>query len=290
MIPDALAKQAPLAPLFATAAALLARPGAVPQPVVNAALQLLAQRVTVQPGGKPSAAAIASALVRSGVPLEGLLARGEAAPANLKSTLLALRGALGAWLGSDATPVTAIRPAPPPMRGMPPRAALPDQPPMPELPRDVARLAHQQADGAIARLKLMQLASLPDADPARPQSPELRFEIPFAYGHQLAVAQFQIARDGRSTGEDRRRGWTLRFAMHLAGAGEVGAEIGLLGRSVNVALWASEPALAADLEAMLPELAPALAGLGLEPGAIRIRHGAPDAPPVGVGTLLDSRR
>jgi hypothetical protein len=70
----------------------------------------------------------------------------------------------------------------------------------------------------------------------------------------------------------------------------VGAEIGLLGKSVNVALWAEEPALAADIEAMLPELAPALTRLGLEPGAIRIRHGAPTAPPPGAGSLVDSRR
>ena len=71
---------------------------------------------------------------------------------------------------------------------------------------------------------------------------------------------------------------------------EIGAEIGLLGRSVSVALWAADPDTSARLEAALPELAPALATLGLEPGAVRVRNLPPEAPKPATGQYLDSRR
>src|SRR5690606_25172385 len=87
-----------------------------------------------------------------------------------------------------------------------------------------------------------------------------------------------------------KRGWTMRFAMNSPAAGEVGAEIGLIGRAVNVALWAADPRTAASLEAALPELAPALAAIGLEPGAVRLRPLAPNPAKPASGQYLDSRR
>jgi hypothetical protein len=99
-----------------------------------------------------------------------------------------------------------------------------------------------------------------------------------------------VTRDAARRNADVKRGWTMRFAMNFAQSGEVGAEIGLLGRSVNVALWAADPQMAAGLEAALPELAPALARLGLEPGAMRVRPLPPETPKPHSGHFVDSRR
>jgi hypothetical protein len=173
---------------------------------------------------------------------------------------------------------------------MPPRAEPVDLPPLPDTPREAARVLHSQADAALSRVKLMQLASLPDTDPMRPTSPELRMEVPFLVGQELVMAQFQVFRDGTRRQTEGKRGWTMRFAMNSATSGEVGAEIGLLGRSVNVALWAADPGTAANLEAALPELAPALAAIGLEPGAVRVRPLPPETPKPASGQYLDSRR
>jgi hypothetical protein len=288
MIPEALARQNSLAPLLASLAAVVAKPGALPEPVLRAALQVLGQRVQVPLSG-PTAQALETAIAKSGVYLEAGLAKGAPA-ADLKSSLVALKGALATWLGGNPVPVTAAQQAAPPLRGMPPRVEAPDLPPLPEVPREAARALHGQADAALSRVKLMQLASLPDTDPTRPTPSELRMEVPFLIGQEVVMAQFQVFRDSARRQAESKRGWTMRFAMNFATSGEVGAEVGLFGRSVNVALWAADPATAASLEAALPELAPALAAIGLEPGAVRVRAQPPETPKPASGQYLDSRR
>jgi hypothetical protein len=289
MIPEALARQNSIAPLIASLAAIVARPGALPEPVLRAALQVLGQRVQLPPTG-PTAHIIETAIAKSGVYLEAALARGTPPAADLKAGLVALKGAISIWLGGNPAPVTAAQQAAPPLRGMPPRAQATDLPPLPDAPREAARALHSQADAALSRVKLMQLASLPDADPIRPTIQELRTEVPFLIGQELVLAQFQVFRDGTRRKSEGKRGWTMRFALNSAATGEVGAEIGLLGRAVNVALWAADPDTAANLEAALPELAPALAALGLEPGAVRVRALPPEPPRPASGQYLDSRR
>ncbi len=231
-----------------------------------------------------------TAIEKSGVFLEASLAKAPAPAADMKSALTALKSSLATWLGGNPAPVDAARQVPPPLRGMPPRAQKAELPALPDGVRDVGRILHHQADAALSRVKLMQLASLPDADPARPATPELRTEIPFLIGSELVMAQFQVTRDAARRKADGKRGWTMRFAMNFSGTGEVGAEVGLIGRSVSVALWAAEPETARRLEAALPELAPALAGLGLEAGAIRVRSSPPAPEPPPSGRYLDSLR
>jgi hypothetical protein len=288
MMPEAMARQNSIVPLLASLAAIVAKPGALPEPVLRAALQVLGQRVQLPPNG-PTVQILEAAIAKSGLYLEASLAKGAPA-ADLKSGLVALKGALVAWLGGNPAPVTAAQQVAPPLRGMPPRAEPIESSPLPEVPREVGRALHSQADAALSRVKLMQLASLPDADPIRVAPQELRMEVPFLIGQELVMAQFQVFRDGARRKSEGKRGWTMRFAMNFAATGEVGAEVGLLGRSVNVALWAVDPETAAGLEAALPELAPALAALGLEPGAVRVRSIPPEAPKPVSGHYLDSRR
>ncbi len=287
MIPEALARQNSLAPLMASLAAVVARPGALPEPVLRAALQVLSQRVQLPPNG-PTADQLKTAIERSGTFLEASLAKGTAPTADMKSALVALRSSVATWFGGNPAPVHAAQQAAPPLRGMPPRAEQPSLQPLPDAPHETARALHQQADAAISRVKLMQLASLPDADPARPTMPELRMEVPFLVGSELVMAQFQVFRDGARKRADGKRGWTMRFAMNFSGTGEVGAEVGLIGRSVSVALWAAEHDTAERLEAALPELAPALAALGLEAGSIRVRSAPPEREIPPSGRYLDS--
>jgi hypothetical protein len=288
MVPEAMARQNSLAPLLSSLATLAARPAGVPEPVLRAAVQLLAQRVPVPPSG-PTAQMLEATLAKSGVFLEAGLAKGAPA-ADVKSALVALRGAAATWLGGNPAPVTPTQQPVPPLRGLPPRAEPADLPPLPEAPREAARAIHTQADSALSRVKLMQMASLPDADPARAPVPELRMEVPFLVGQQVVMAQFQVLRDREQQRSDGKRGWTMRFAMNFAEAGEIGAEVGLLGQSVNVALWAADPETAADLEAALPELAPALAALGLDPGAVRVRSAPAEPARASSGHFVDSRR
>jgi hypothetical protein len=287
MVPEALARQDSVGPLLNSLAAVVQKAAVLPEPVLRAALGVLAQRIVVTEG-KIAAADIERAVAKSGVFLEATLAKALPQSGDAKSGLLVLREALGKWLGeAPAMPVSRDA-APPPLKGLPLRAPAAPLPPLPEGPRDVARALHGQTDAAVSRTKLMQMASLPDTDMARPANTPLRMELPFLIGHELVMAQIQIAREGSRREAERKRGWTMRFALNFSATGEVGAEVGLLGKAVNVALWAVEPETAEAMQAALPELAAALEAIGLDPGAVRIRQGAPEPERPVSGRLLDS--
>jgi len=287
MAPQAMARQNSVAPLLQSLAALVVRP-ALPAPIVRAALQVLAQRV-VAPDGKVTARDIEQAVVRSGLFLEASLAAGTPVRGDAKAALVNLRTVLEKFLGETPPATAPAGRAPPPVNGQPPRAVPVEVPALPDAPREVARALHGETDAAISRVKLGQLAALPDTPNApATRQPELRMELPFLIGHELVMAQLQIARDGRRSAGERKRGWTMRFAMNFAASGEVGAEIGLLGKAVNVHLWAAEPEMAEALNAALPELASALTAIGLDPGAVRIRHAVPEPAPIASGHFVDS--
>ncbi|HWA20206.1 MAG TPA: hypothetical protein VG757_14555 [Devosia sp.] len=251
---------------------------------MRAAQQVLAARV---PMAALNADVLKSAVEGSGVMLEAVLAKG-AAPSigDAKVGLLVLRAALTSWLG-DLAPVEPVRRVPPPIKGETLRAQITE--PLSDLPasaRDVGRVLHGHAEAALSRLKLMQLASLPDSDANRQSGPELRLELPLMVGSELAMAQLQIFRDGKRNREAARRGWTVRFAVATAATGEVGAEIGLTGRTINVALWAAEEVTAIAMARTLPELDERLGRLGLT-STIRMRAGPPRGSRTPPGQVVD---
>jgi hypothetical protein len=291
---QAAARQDSAAPLLARLASIVtAAAPSLPRPVIEVAQKLLANRIDLN-RGTPDAKTLEAAVLKAGVLLTPL-AREQ--PADGKSTLLALRGALLAFLGSDtAAPVApASRPAPP-IKGEPPRA------PMPQLPladpsadaHDTARTLLGHTDAALSRLKLLQSASQPSAD-IRLDAPvprnELRVEIPMLLGAETGILQLLVERDGKHRREpERQRGWRMRFAMNFSRTGEVGAEVALLGHAASIAIWAADPDVADALDDMLPELAPAIQRHGLELTSLRVRRGAPQPARPAPGQLLDSAR
>ena len=290
---QAAARQDSAAPLLAKLATIVtAATPSVPRPVIDMALKLLANRVDLN-RAPPDGKALEAAVLKAGVLLTPLTRE----PAvDSKSALLALRSTLLAFLGGDtATPVaTTERPAPPikgePPRAPPPQAALPD----PSVDgHDAARTLLGHTDAALSRLKLLQSASYPapdriDAPAARN---ELRVEIPMLLGAETGILQLMVERDGKHKREpERQRGWRMRFALNFSATGEVGADIALLGRAANIAIWAADPDTADALDALLPELAPAIQRHGLELTSLRVRRGAPQHARTAPGQLLDSAR
>jgi hypothetical protein len=175
---------------------------------------------------------------------------------------------------------------PPPFRG-----ALPSAQPVvpsslaPDMP--LAATVHHlldDADAAIARQTLLQVASLPDrADIAGPRTdpaaPRWNFEIPFATAAGTAIAQFEISRDGTgSAGDAAKRVWRARFSLDVEPAGPIHALISLTGEKTSVRMWAERPATAMRLRAGASQLGQALSRAELQPGDIVIRDGAPLQP------------
>jgi hypothetical protein len=287
MVPAALGRQDSLGPLLVSLASLVARGPGLTDAVARAVVALLAQRLVVNRA--PDAEALRTAIARSGSFLESTLLGGGGATGDTKAALGSLKAALAQWLGSTPPAAPAKSRVDPPLRDGPLRAIPSEAPALPEAPRDLARALHGQADAAFSRIKLLQAASLPDTAAAARNDPQpVRLELPLLIGHELAMVQMQIGRDGSRRDGGRKRGWLVRFAMTVSGTGEVGAEIGLFGGTVNVALWAAEPETASRLKAMLPNLALALEAAGLAPGTVRLRRGAPIAQAPRQGQVVDA--
>jgi hypothetical protein len=197
-------------------------------------------------------------------------------------------------LGGDVTVHTNT--PPPPFRG-----ALPTAQPIssPSIPpgTPLAAAAHHllgDADAAIARQTLLQVASLPDRidlsnTKIDTSTPRWNFEIPFTTPQGTAMAQFEISRDGGGEAvEAGKRVWRARFSLDVEPAGPVHALVSLTGDKTSVRMWAGRPATAVQLRAGAGQLSQALSRAELRPGEIVIRDGTPPlAAPARAGHFLD---
>jgi hypothetical protein len=279
-----------------TALSALAGRVGLPEPVAKAAQQVLAARVVLDGAGL-GGAALKAAIQKSGVFQEALLASGQAqaAAGDAKSALLSLRQGLGNWLGNQA-PVAQVSGVAPPLRGQVPRARAGDGmvPDLPDDPREVGKLLLDRTEAALSRLRLHQNASLPDPSSPRPDT-QWSLDLPVVVGGQQHLLQMQIHRDAEKDAEKPEdRGWQVRFAINLAERGEVGAQISMRGRNTGVLLWADHAETAQSLADAVEGLREAIVEVGLIPGAIVVRTGAPapqQARPAGqAGNYVDATR
>ncbi|KQX42825.1 hypothetical protein ASD04_02370 [Devosia sp. Root436] len=261
----------------------------LPEPVARAAQQVLAARTAID-GPRFDGTALQTAIRGSGVFQEANLARGQPLmQPDMKSALLALRQTLTSWLGQQA-PVAPVAQIPPPLRGSTPRARAAEAPPLDPkaAPEQVGKHLLERTESALARVRLHQHASLPD--PVG-RTADLSMDLPVMVGTHQTLMQLQIHRDQHNEAETAaERGWQMRFALSLPDMGEVGAQVTLRGGAVGVMLWATEPAASAALDAEIATLREALAGAGLQPSAIIVRHGEPLAAPAAPsGHFVDAR-
>ncbi len=293
-VQQAVGRQQSLAPLVTTLASLGGRLASLPPPVVQAVQQLLAARVRADT--PISAEKLMQAVAKSGVFLEAGLTTANPARAtagDTKAALLALRSGLSGLAGTQGTPVEAMQKAPPPLRGLPPRAQPPEvPPPLPESREALARHLLSQTDGALHRMRLSQAASLPDMASSL-STPDARaewnVEIPLLLGRELAMLGLQVLRDGKPKNPKAGRGWQMRFALNFSETGEVGANVSLREGVTHVLIWAEAPETAEAINTALPELTGALAAHGLVLGSVLCKTGAPRDTAVASGRLVDAR-
>lgn len=267
---------------------------------VQRAVQRLAQVVLPLDGKAPDAAALQRAIARSGVFLELSLAAGAGdmeLDGDLKALLLTVRRTLGEWLGDQARPTAlAGKQPPPPLAGQAPRASLtaPGAPLADDSDiEDIGKSLLSQTDAALSRLRLHQIASLPDRPEGATLRHDVRLEVPITIGQQPGVLSLVISRDpDEETEEKQQKNWRVQFAVNASVIGEVGAEIGLLAGRTNVVLSAAEPGTAEALNEGIPDLSLALEAVGLTPGVLRVRRANPAQPPAGfqpVATVSSGR-
>ncbi|WP_332689946.1 flagellar hook-length control protein FliK [Devosia sp.] len=262
----------------------------LPEPVARAAQQVLARRVAID-APKFDGAMLQTAVKRSGVFQEAGLARGQMPlpQTDMKSALLALRQTLVTWLGPQA-PVAAVAHIPPPLKGGVPRARGAEAPPVDPsaAPEEVGKQLLERTESALARVRLHQHASLPDA---MARTADWSTDLPVLIGSQQTLLQLQIHRDQHNESDaTAERGWQMRFAISLPGMGEVGAQVSLRAGATGIMLWATEPGTSTALEGEVASLRDTLAAAGLNPGAVIVRHGEPPTPPPApTGHFVDAR-
>lgn len=292
MLQQALPGQSSIGALTGMLAAAIGRAG-LPEPVLKAARQILDNQLTVREG-KIDAGALKSALRSSGIFQEATLAQGApaAAASDTKSGLLAMRQGLGQWLGGQPQ-ISQISQIPPPLRHVLPRAKLPEVPQLdlPDDAEDLGRLLLERTEGALSRLRLHQHASLPDAQ--KGAESQWNMDLPIVLGQQQAVLQLQIHHDGGGdANRPEDRGWQVRFAVNLPDLGEVGAQVSLRGQATGIMLWADQDETAKAFSENIEELRANLEAVGLKPGALVVRTGAPGEvhAPTAAGHFVDETR
>jgi hypothetical protein len=214
-------------------------------------------------------------------------------PAASMPTAESTPNAMDAAPDATAVPAPAKPPVPPyrggPMAAQPPALASTS---VDAEPRAVAERLLADTDAALARHTLLQAASLPDAGDARTDRADARwtFDIPFATPQGTAIAQFEIARDGRrgASADNGEPAWRARFSLDTEPLGPVHVHIALNQARAAVTLWAEREASAARLRQDAPLLAQALREADLEPGDVLVRSGEPPRPAAAAaGRFLD---
>lgn len=282
--------------LFASSDLVLAgNPKEVPLPVREALANLAALRVAVTPA--LSGEALKGAVAASGVFAEAHMAQGPApqAAGDMKLALFILRDAVRGWLGEDSKRMQpgADRPAQAGRSANTPASARMESPA--GVAREMARVLLAQTDAALARLRVAQVAALPErAEPGAmvttDQNGSLHVALPLSAGGRPGFLSMQIDRDGSGRAEeDESGGWRVRFSLDAEPAGPAQAVVGLKAGEVSVSLWAERGETAAVLAAQEPLLRDMLKQAGLEAGALAIRRGKPAAQIWAGARLLDRR-
>ncbi len=290
----AAGRQESLATLFADlgAAGRGANAKLLPQPVANALAEVLGFRISPESLATPKG--LQAALANAGTLMEARLAalpEGAPLPPDLKTALLRLRSALTDWTAtlpdtSGETPKPAAHEKPP-LRG-----ALPHgQPPQPATLADgvpaseLARTLTERTEAALARLTLLQAASLPDGPAPRAEAAAqtLQMEVPIRLGTETAIAQFQIQRDPpepdeRRPGASAQRGWTMRLSLDAEPLGPLHAAIRWRDGHVGVDIWAERAGTAAALDAERANLSEALEASAFAIDRLVIAEGRPPDP------------
>ncbi|WP_158675253.1 flagellar hook-length control protein FliK [Thiohalobacter thiocyanaticus] len=151
----------------------------------------------------------------------------------------------------------------------------------------------QQVESALSRVKLNQLASLPQE---RQQLPEWLVELPVRRGEDaIDVWSLRIRREGGRGGEDAtggRPGWTVLLAFDLPGLGPVQARVSLNGeRDISTRFLSEQGEPLRRLTEHLPRLRARLEQSGLVVNELDVKRGRLREPPASAptGPILDDR-
>lgn len=278
----ALPRQAALPPLLANLAWLSApAEKAQASPLSPAVTQLASQLFNNLASAASAATAqgLKDALYNSGLFLESKLAHPgqeqQGLPSDFKAGLLRLLEKLhaeGARGQNSSGQPSATQP--PPLRGSPLQAqpAVSASLPAQSSSDAAAELTHQ-TEGALARLQINQLTSLPATEhPA----PLWTLELPLRHNGRADLLHMRIEQDQAAKKPGAQNAsWTVSLGLDLDGLGPMHARITLAGERVSATLWAERGDTVALLDKHINELHNGLTRAGLKTDTLRCQQGEP---------------
>lgn len=148
-----------------------------------------------------------------------------------------------------------------------------------------------QAEGALARVQLNQLSSLPQE---RQPGMEWLVELPVRRQQETDIWNLRISRDPeRDTGRgpaDGAAGWSVMLAFDLPGLGPMQTRVNLRGEQISAQFFSQTPGILSLIREHLPMLQARLRQAGLQIDELSCHHGQIPAPITPQRTrLLDER-
>jgi flagellar hook-length control protein FliK len=214
------------------------------------------------------------------------------APQSAAASSSQLASTLAAATSARLLPGTFTDPSAPLVRGQPPMppplAALAQlaRSGMPLTPQELLR----HVEGALARVQLNQLSSLP-VD--RQLAPEWLIELPVRRDNETDIWSLRISRDqARDKNEAERSApdWTVMLAFDLPGLGPMQTRVNLRGDQVTAQFFSQTQGILPIISEYLPLLKARLQQAGLQVNDLSCHHGripAPARPPK--TRILDER-
>jgi len=243
------------------------------------ARQISAVLNSALPNDRPlSASAIHQSLDRSGLFLEAHLAGQGALSTDLKANLLKLLQSLLPLTTGPGVPAA------------PPAGQTTDTGTTLQLL--AARLFAElkgTAEGALARIQMHQLASLPQEDNSTRQVWQFELPIQHPEGHDEFLLRFEKESGGQDKSTER---WSVTLDFNIPPAGPISVRLSLVDGILSSHFTAEKAESVEQIERFLPRLNDALASAGLKVGKLSTRLGSagssPDRPASG-SPLLDER-
>lgn len=159
---------------------------------------------------------------------------------------------------------------------------------LPQLAIELRELI-SKTEGAIAKIVLDQLSSLPKEESAK-QS--WQFELPFLSGNtQTDSLKLTITQEDKNSLSEEEESWSVVLEISPPGLGPIYSKIILKGNQVDSYFWSEEASVCDLIESHLGQLASRLNAAGLETGQLGTRNGKPaEATPQKSDSQLVSER
>ena len=235
-----------------------------------------------------SAEGVKRGISNSGVFLEAKLAiLPLTLEGDLKGHLLTLLDALQKVHGNQNTSSSTdkIHPATSQATDSAPAKTLPNV-----LAETIDKTLFNKTEGAIARIVLDQLASLPKNDD---QQNLWQIEIPFTDGHHTDSVKLKINRESKANLATDQANWSVVLELNPPGLGTLHSRISLVGNVIDTYFWSDQQTVTALVQEHLDLLSTRYTQAGLTVGQLNALEGAPvnakSSDPSLLPILLDER-